>query len=226
MQKRLSALLSCSLLFLLGFSGCCNKSCKKSKLTPSATKSTGKKSSSKKSSGSSTNVAALYNKNYDSNNLLPEIPEPDFNKLTFVDEGTIADFDVTPMAYDNNALAIFDGDDDAKKALNAQIDHLVSLWKAQDDSLTEPNDLVVDFRALYLDADKSVVPAQDAPSHIQQTAQGTNKPVDHAEPQIALASAPDEDEAAAVKIAAITGNLLGDIEELEDPTTKEINLVA
>lgn len=236
MQKRLAALLSCSLIFLLGFTGCCDKACKKASPAPSAAKSMSKKAPCKtctKDSCKNKNtcdkpakVASLYNQNSNLNNQLPDISDEAFSQLTFIDEHAIADFDIPAMAYDTSDFNIFDTDD--KKALTEEIDQLVSLWKAQDES-SNPHDLRVDFRTLYLDADKSIIAPSEAPAD-RQIAQGA-EPLAQ-EPRTALMDDLPKDENA-VKIAAMSKQAIIDLDDdsdrsiiTEDSTTKHAQLIA
>lgn len=219
MQKRLAALLSCSLLFLLGFSGCCDTSCKKKSPAPASAKAKTKTLSKK-----TTKVAALYNQLEDTTTPLPEISNEAFDRLTYFDEQKISDFDVTQIAYDTNPLNVFD--EDNKKELSEDIEKLVTLWKAQDD---ETKTFEVDFTALYLDTDKSIVaPTTDAPETSQIAQASIVPPEEH---KIALVDDVPEDDETAVKIAALVKGLddagLPDKSILaEDSTTSNQHVLA
>jgi hypothetical protein len=198
MQKHLTALLSCSLLFLLGANGCCNKSCKKAAAPTHAAKPAAAKKATpktKKSGEKHTKVAALYNQAGEMEDGINDLSAEEFSKLTYLDERSISDFDVAQATYDNNPLNIFSAAD--QQTLDQEISTLVSLWKAQD---AADEDLKADFQTLFLDADtKSIAMPSDLP---------TENPVAHAdiivpeEPKIALIDDLPEDDAT-VKVAAM-----------------------
>lgn len=196
MQKRLFALLSCSLMFLVGFSGCCKDGCsKKAAVTASAPKTSCKK---KSNYSKSTKVASLYNTE-DEQAELPEIPEPDFDKLTFIDERAISDFDVA-----QNDLTSFDGNEEAKKALENEISQLVSLWKAQDDSAAS-NEPEVDFKTLYLDTNQSLIPTTQSEE----------------DAKIALVDDLEEDATKNAQMASLVKKALEDITDAEKSFEEE-----
>ena len=143
MKKLLSALLSCSLtILLLGFSGCCDTKCKKS--APAvACKAKDKKCAVKKQKGTQEKVASLYN---------PVEENADFEQFAYLNE-RIDDFDTSTEAAND----IIDGLNPEEQAeLNNEIEHLVSLWKTD-----EENPVTVDFKTLYLDTNKPSIATPD-----------------------------------------------------------------
>lgn len=145
MKKLLSALLACSLSFLLlGFKGCCKQNTaacapkKMSKKTPAQTKST-------------PSAKVAYNHEGDFLN------EEGFDQFAYFDKNKlIEDFD-TDVNAANNALDALSADE--QNALHAEIDQLVQLWSSDDN-----RDLSVDFKTLYLDSAPAAIETEETKS--------------------------------------------------------------
>lgn len=155
MKKLLSALLVCSLSFvLLGFKGCCKESCAEGSAKVCASKKA--KNSPKKE------AQVAYNELNSS-----ELPDDEaISHFAYIDDNQLlvddfdTPFDDTQLDAANNAVDNLSVAE--QKKLNDEIQELVSLWKTDDSELAP----VVDFKTLYLDSASSEIDTKEIkPEH-------------------------------------------------------------
>ena len=151
MKKLLSALLACSLSFmLLGFKGCC-----KQNAATGAPKKISKKAASKTKTAPHTKVA--YNAQQSSG--FPD--EEALTQFAYLDEDQrIEGFD-TDLSAANNAVDSLSPEEQV--ALNKEINDLVSLWSTD---ANEMNSMAVDFKTLYLDSVPTPIDTEDTQSSL------------------------------------------------------------
>jgi|GEM_PF-5742996 len=141
MKKLLSALLVCSLSFvLLGFKGCCKESCANGAKKVCAPKKS--KTAPKKDAQVAYNE--LHSSDLADDEAISHFAYIDDNQLLVDDFDT--QFDDTQLDAANNAIDNLSVAEQNK--LNEEIQELVSLWKTDDSDLSP----AVDFKTLYLDS--------------------------------------------------------------------------